>query len=331
MITPNIRNTAHPNMCIYSHTTLTRSQFRSAYAVDCTFRIMRMLVTTHDNAKSTQYHPYIYAIQPIPNYMCACTLTTTLTILSQVPDVCRHRMPGLPLCMTAAREPAVLLARKYDRHSRALPSRRRSLLRPSIARLRPAILMRCQPSLRAGTSRLLPDEVLIFEAFTAPVPERAKASNLGADMARHEVHVDRVKCLGRHLCAVLGSPSPLSPPQVRPQAALKILTQGQALRWLRPGWRWGGTPLGLWGYLPPLDDHDGVWPAREPFTAPPHCVPPTCLAIALTVPCVPCFPLKARVDRLDAGPSCPLATATAAPPAAGPPSPRRRLRVPRFD
>ena len=163
--------TAHPNMCIYSHTTLTRSQFRSAYAVDCTFRIMRMLVTTHDNAKSTQYHPYIYAIQPIPNYMCACTLTTTLTILSQVPDVCRHRMPGLPLCMTAAREPAVLLARKYDRHSRALPSRRRSLLRHSIARLRPAILMRCQPSLRAGTSRLFPDEVLMFEAFTAPVEQ----------------------------------------------------------------------------------------------------------------------------------------------------------------
>lgn len=50
----------------------------------------------------------------------------------------------------------------------------------------------------------------------------------------------------------------------------------------------------------------------------------------VTVPCVRYCPLKARVDRPDAGPSCPLATATAAPPA-GPPSPRWRLRVPRFD
>ena len=98
-----------------------------------------------------------------PHTSCACSLCLTTTarlhdtrtarphvhvhvLLSQGPDVRRHRVPRLPRGVAAAREPTVLLASKYDRHAHPLPSRRLALLRPAIPRLRAAILVRCQPS-----------------------------------------------------------------------------------------------------------------------------------------------------------------------------------------
>lgn len=58
-------------------------------------------------------------------------------------------------------------------------------------------------------------------------------------------------------------------------AGLIYLTQGQCLSLALAGEAGGGTPLGLRGYLPPLDDHNGVWPPLEPSLAHPM-VPVLC-------------------------------------------------------